>query len=144
MREYEAVLDKMGHARSDITRAETLYPLAIAAIYAWIFATPPAIAVLWRIALYLPVGIAALGIIRLYSRRKHMALLEAYVLDLESEIYGDDAELGWERRYAREKPLAFMIYVRAAYSLAILAGTIWIACHADTLFLEWQASKPAP
>jgi hypothetical protein len=143
MREYEAVLSRIVDARTDVTRVETLYPLAIAAVYAWVFTNPPAIAALWTLALMIPVGIAFLGIVRLYSRRKHIALLEAYIRGFEAEAYGPDSDLGWERRYAKENPLRTMIWLRVLSALLILAGTIWVALSADSLFHQWQKEQVA-
>lgn len=140
LKEYEALLDKIAHTRGDVGRAETIYPLAIATIYAWMFANPPTTPVLWRAAMVLPVAIAALAIVRLYSRQRGMSLLEQYIREIEAEIYGDDSNLGWERRYARSRPLKGLVFVRACLALAILVGTLWMACNADTHFHELQLS----
>jgi hypothetical protein len=141
LKEYEALLDKIAHTRADVGRAETIYPLAIATIYAWVFTNPPAIPVLWTAAMVLPVAIATLGIVRLYSRKQGMNLLEDYVREMEVEIYGADSALGWERRYTQRQPLKVLILVRAGLALAILAGTGWMAWHADAYFRELQMSR---
>lgn len=141
MKEYEAVLSRITHARSDVARVETIYPFAIAAIYAWVFTNPPPFSQLWSVALWLPVGIAVLGIVRLYSRRRHMTVLEEYLRELESEVYGADSDLGWERRYDRKNPLKGLIWVRATLAVAILAGTIWVAWQADDLFTSSQPTS---
>lgn len=139
--EYQAVLDKITCARADMARLETVYPLAIVAIYAWVFANPPVIKSLWCIALVIPVGIAFFSVVRIASRRKHIGLLEAYVRDLETEVYGAGSELGWERSYARDNPLAWLIWIRAMLAVVILGLTIWMALKSGPLFDQWQAAK---
>jgi len=139
--EYQAVLEKITCAREDMARLETVYPLAIVAIYAWVFANPPVVKTLWCIALTIPVAIALFSVIRIASRRKHIGLLEAYVRELEVEVYGAESELGWERRYDRDKPLTLLIGVRALLAVAILGLTIWIAIKSGPLFDQWQAAK---
>lgn len=141
LKEYEALLEKMAHTRADVGRAETIYPLAIVTIYAWTFTNPPPIQVLWTAAMVMPVAIAVLGLVRLYSRKQGMTLLEKYVAELEVEIYGADSTLGWERRYADRRPLKELIWVRAVLAAAILAGTVWMLCHADSHFGQLQMSR---
>lgn len=142
LKEYDALLDKIAHTRADVSRVETVYPLAIVTIYAWTFTNPPPTLVLWTAAMVLPVAIAVLGIVRLYSRQQGMGLLEEYIREIEFEIYGDDTTLGWERRYAAKRPLKGLIWVRAALATAILVGTVWMSCHAEVYFNEWQRKAP--
>lgn len=141
LKEYEALLDKIAHTRGDVGRAETIYPLATATIYAWTFANPPTIPILWAAAMMLPVAIAVLAIVKLYSRQQGMSLLEQYIREIEAEIYGEDSKLGWERRYAEARPLRWFIYVRAGLAIAILGATLWMACNADAHFREMQLSQ---
>lgn len=141
LKEYEALLDKIAHTRGDVGRAEVVYPLAIATIYAWMFANPPTTLVLWTAAMILPVAIAVLALVRLYSRQQGMNLLEQYIREIEVEIYGEDSKLGWERGYAKARPLRWLIWVRASLALLIFAGTLWMACNAETHFRELQLSQ---
>lgn len=143
LKEYEALLDKIAHTRSDVNRVETIYPLAMATIYAWTFTHPPAILSLWVVALWLPVVIALLAIVRLYSRHRGMSLLERYICEMEVEVYGEDSALGWERRYASERPLSGFVVARSVLALAILAGTLWVAVNAPSLFREWRQTEAA-
>jgi hypothetical protein len=140
LKEYDGLLEKMAHTRNDVTRAEYTYPIAIGAIYAWIFSNPPPLAFLWQATLFIPIGIAILAIVRLYSRRKGMDLLETYIREAESEIYGSHSELGWERRYGRERPLKFLIWFRAGLVTVLLVVTIGMACASEALYHQVQQS----
>lgn len=137
-KEYEALLDKIAHTRSDVSRSEAIYPFAIATIYTWTFTHPPVTLALWTAAMMLPLAIALLGIVRLYSRHRAMDLLEAYIRDIEDEIYGKESPLGWERRYHKERPLKELSIIRAVIAFGILTGTAMIAVHSGDLFAEWK------
>lgn len=138
LKEFEAIQEKMSHSRNDVSRAEIVYPIAIATIYAWTFTQPPEIAFLWKAAMILPVLIASLGLVRLYARHRAMRLLEGYVREIEKEIYGSEVELGWERHYAAAKPLKWLIWVRASLAAITLGATLWIAVNSGALYDEWR------
>jgi hypothetical protein len=141
LREYEALQDKIAHTRSDVGRAETIYPLAVISIYAWIFTNPPVIRELWMLAMALPVVIALLGIVRLRSRKRGMDLLESYVRNIEIEIYGADCGLGWERKYSEKRPLKWLVRVRAILMGALFVVTLILAWQAPVYFDELQAYR---
>jgi hypothetical protein len=76
--EYEAMMTKMSELRADLSRTETIYSLAPAAIYAWVLTHNPGGSRLWAGTLLLPPVVIGLGLLRIRARQKTMALLEHY------------------------------------------------------------------
>jgi len=124
--EYQAIQQKIAATRDDIIKTETVYPIAITAIYAWLFTTQPTSVLLWRWALWLPVGIAVLGLVRIRARHRAMDLLESYCRRLELEFYGHTG-LGWEHCYHGSQPMKAVRHTRHVASWVILMTTLGLA-----------------
>jgi hypothetical protein len=143
--EYEAVMRKMSEIRADLGRTETIYPVAMAVIYAWLFTHGTGGGRAWAAALLLPPVIGALGLLRIWARQQTMALLEDYCCRLESLFYGDAAPGGWEHVYAATRPMRLFALVRLCVSIFILGASLLLsvwALHDPSAFAP-AVSAPA-
>ncbi len=131
--EFEALEARFAFIRTDLARTETLYPLAIVAVYVWSFTELVAAPLLWQLAMCLPVPISLLAYLRVAGRMKQMLQLEAYQREIEARIYGDAEPRGWERSMGGSGPMQAYLSARlwlmgflilATLVLAILAGEI--------------------
>jgi hypothetical protein len=125
--EYQAVVDKLGAMREDLSRTETIYPFAMFAIYAWLFTHRAPVAWLWSLGMTLPAIIAILGMARIRGRLRLMALLEAYSRRIESQFYGSAAPQGWEHLYRERRPMRGVSKFRAVAGIALLAGSLLLS-----------------
>jgi len=126
--EYQAVLQKISATRADLSRTETIYPLAMAAVYGWLFSNAASLAWVWRIAIWIPFGIAVLALVRILARQQAMKVLEGYCRELEKAFYGDAGPGGWENTYyARKKPMHFFAWVRFVVGIFLIAASVWVA-----------------
>jgi len=145
--EYAAVLDKITATRADIVRTETVYPLAIVALYAWMLTHPAGAPWLWRVAMSLPSAIAVLGVVRLRGRLKSMRLLEEYCCRIEFEFY-QTADWGWEHTYALDRPMhgvgraRWCVGIGFVFLTLVVAG--WAIIVGPPLVTVGGAPHPGP
>lgn len=128
--EYEAVRQKIAATQADMARTETIYPLAMTAIYVWLLTDGPAVPWLRAWAMWLPFLIGLLGVIRLESRQRVMQPLESYCQKLEGIYYGGNEPHGWEHEYQAAQPMKWFRRGRRVASLILVAGSFSLAVAA--------------
>lgn len=125
--EYEAIMRKMSEIRADLSRTETIYPVAMAVMYAWLFTHGTVGGRAWAAALVLPPVIGALGLLRIWARQQTMAALETYCCKLEREFYGGAEPAGWEHAYAATRPMRLFAIVRLCVSIFMLGASVMLS-----------------
>ncbi len=96
--EHAGMQEKIRHATLDLYRTETIIPLAIAAIFAWLYGDGQDASRLPRWILAIPVALTILGAARQFMRYKYLGCAHGYLKLLERKLYPaeSDGDLGWE------------------------------------------------
>jgi hypothetical protein len=93
--ERAGIEEKIRHASTDLYRAETVIPLAIAVIYAWIYGGRSGPRTVPDFFWVLPVLLAAFGAWRQMLRYKALNGYAEYLRNLESDLYGRTPNGRW-------------------------------------------------
>jgi hypothetical protein len=84
--------------------------------------------------LWLPVALVLYGAVRHEVRYRYIDVLEAYLVEMEREVYGDGGKpTGWENHW-KEEGNRRNRHVRHAMWAGLLVATLTVACLGDTLF----------
>jgi hypothetical protein len=132
MREHEAMQAKIQRAVEDLYRTETIIPLAIAAIYAWLWTDSSRIGVATAWLHLLPPVLAVLGLLRQKVRNGYLKLAETYVQRIERDVYGQcDPHTdicGWETYYLTDRETGHH-KLRRSFWLLLIAVTSGLAAY---------------
>jgi hypothetical protein len=129
LREYDAIQAKIDHAVRDLARTETIVPVAMAALYAWLVKDGGTLARQAPWIYFIPVGLALIGLLRQEARYAYIRVAETYLRKVEVEIYGQGAEPieGWENFY-QNKSVRNHHVLRVIIWIALLAVSFTYAC----------------
>lgn len=97
--EHSGLLEKISHAATDLYRTETVIPLAMAVIYAWLYRSDVSASHVPGWAWSVPIIIAVFGAWRQLLRYISLWGMHEYLRKIETELYGevaDDLCRGWE------------------------------------------------
>lgn len=134
-REHEALQEKMSRSAADIWRVETIVPLAIATLYAWLAKDSGHIGPIFGWLLWVPVGLVLFGACRQEIRYRYMDVVEDYLIQLERTVYGTRSSLvGWENHW-KLKGSHGNRHARRVFWGIVLVATVLIAVHGDRLYL---------
>ena len=132
--EHQQMHEKITRAAEDIHRTETIIPVAIAALYAWILKDGEPRVSISVILYFVPPALAVLGWLRYLARREYIRTVERYVRDVEDYCYAGATKghpQGWENRFKDEAKWYWLI--RSGFWFGTLAVTATIAavriCH---------------
>jgi hypothetical protein len=129
LREYDAVQEKIGHAVRDLARTETIVPVAMAALYAWLVKDGGIVAKQAPWVYFIPVGLALIGLLRQEARYAYLRVTEEYVRSIEKDVYGEDGKplQGWENFYEK-KSIRYHHGLRTVIWIALLTLSFVYAC----------------
>lgn len=101
--EYAALQAKIDRAVTDLQRVETVVPLAIAAVYVWLWKDSVQAGAAARWLHLLPPVMAMFGLHRQEVRYAYISKVETYLRRVEAATYGQcdlhNSVCGWERYY---------------------------------------------
>lgn len=134
LREHEALQDKMGRSAADLWRIETLVPLGVAALYAWLAKEGGQIGAIREWLLWVPVGLVLFGACRQELRYRYIDVVEDYLMRLETSVYGEREDLrGWENHWKSMGSYGNR-YARRVVWTAVFVASVLIALNGRTLY----------
>jgi hypothetical protein len=133
LREHEALQEKMSRAAADLSRIETIVPLSVAAFYAWLATEGGEVRHLSNWLLWAPVALVLFGAVRHDVRYRYIDVLEAYLVGMEREVYGEGGNPpGWENHWKSQGNRSNR-YIRYTMWAALLVATLTVACLGERL-----------
>lgn len=146
LREYACAQERISYASTDLYRTETLVPLAIAVVYAWLYSGTGVRGEIPDIFWLLPVLLVAFGAWRQFLRYTALEGYAVYLREMEEELYRrpDDASglcWGLSRYWEQVHPPLKLVGIR---SHALMRIAFWLLLAVGTLGLAYYEMAVRP
>ena len=132
LHEYDALQDRIARSVTDISKIETIIPLAIAAIYAWLWKDGIDAGAAAKWFHLIPPMLTVFGILRQEVRNSYIKKVEQYLRRVERRVYGQtdlhNSVCGWENYYASVLSTAHRLLRRTFWGM-LLASTTALAVY---------------